>query len=288
MKCIDGWIDEALDGHYGAKANSRQGHAPKYLVLHGTAGGSSALAIDNFFTNGLDSNGQPVQASAHVIIDQQGVVIQGISLDMAAWANCCLAGNHASWLNTAINQNLYTCSIEHVKAHDDNSDVLTSVQAQKSFQVIQCICDAYGIPKRAGDANGGIVSHADLDTVNRARCPGLYPWDALWTYLKGGTTGTIPQGWKDDGKVLTAPNGIGIDSGFRAYVLSHQWDAANIPLGPAYGAGPAQLHRADLGMGTRQLFKFGLLWWTPKGGVICEQQWGLELDAAYRAIPKKA
>lgn len=97
----------------------------------------------------------------------------------------------------------------------------------------------------------------------------------------------IPTGWKDDGKVLVAPNGVPVEAGFRTYILSNQWDPANVPLAPTYGAGPAQLHRPDLGVGTRQLFKWSLLWWTPKAGVICEQQWGLELDAAYKAIPKK-
>jgi hypothetical protein len=189
-------------------------------------------------------------------------------------------------LDSAINQNLYTISIEHDKVHDDNSDVLTSVQAQKSFEVVQCICDAYGIPKRGGDASGGVISHADIDPISRARCPGDYPWSELWAYLKGGTTGTVPTGWKDDGKILSF-GGIPIDSGFRSYILSHPWDAANTPVGPAYGASPVQLHRPDLGIGTRQLFKFGLLWWTQKTGVVYETQWGLELDAAYKAIPKK-
>lgn len=287
MKIIDGWLDEALDGHYGAKSNSREGHAPKYLVLHGTAGGSSAVSTDDFFTNGRDANGQPVQASSHFIIGQDGVIVQGIPCSLAAWANCCLSGNHAPYLDTSINQNLYTISIEHDKPHDDNSDQLTAAQQDASFKLIQCICEAYGIPKREGDANGGIISHADIDPINRSRCPGAYPWSDLWIYLNGGNSVSgIPNGWRDDGKVLSFGR-IPVVAGFRDYILNNPWDPSNVPLGPEYSAGPAQLHGPDLGNGTRQLFRAGLLWWTPKMGVICEQQWGLELDAAYKAIPKR-
>lgn len=205
MQIINGWIDEALDGHYGAKSNSRNGQKPKYLVLHATAGGSSAQGIDDFFTNGLDANGQPVQASSHIIIDQAGVVIQGISLDMAAWANCCLSGNHAPYLDTTINQNEYTISIEFVKASTDNSDALTDIQARKGFEVTACICDAYNIPKHEGDSNGGIISHADIDPVNRSRCPGTFPWDALYAFLNGETntmlelTDSVVQTYFTDG-----------------------------------------------------------------------------------------
>src|SRR5260221_7928718 len=38
-------------------------------------------------------------------------------------------------------------------------------------------------------------------SINRARCPGNYPWSELQTYLQGGTTtmGT-PAGWREDRK----------------------------------------------------------------------------------------
>src|SRR6266849_1933258 len=68
-----------------------------------------------------------------------------------------------------------------------------SIQQQKGFELIKCICDTYNIPKRAGDANGGIIRHADIDPVNRARCPGAFNFDALWNYLSGGTTPVSQQ-----------------------------------------------------------------------------------------------
>jgi hypothetical protein len=188
---VNGWLDAALDGHYGAKSSPRDGHKPIFLVLHGTAGGTSAVAIDNYFAS------PGVEASSHFIIDQQGVIIQGVSCDTAAWANCCLSAGHASYLNPAINQNLYTISIEHVKSSTDNSDALTAIQAQRSFELIDCICDAYAIPKRAGDARGGIISHADIDPINRSRCPGAYPWDGLWASLNGGAVKNYHPGQGD-------------------------------------------------------------------------------------------
>jgi len=185
MKVINGWLDIALDGHYGAKSSPRAGTRPKYLVMHATAGCSSAVAIDHFFTNGLDASGQPVQASSHIIIDQAGVIIQGVSFEMAAWANCCTSAGHVPYLADGDTHNQETISIEHVKEHTDNSDALTPIQTEQSFAVAAAICDAYAIPKRAGDGSGGIIAHADIDPVNRSRCPGPYPWEALWAYLKG-------------------------------------------------------------------------------------------------------
>jgi len=89
-------------------------------------------------------------------------------------------------LPPAINPNLYTISIEHVKPSTDNSDQITTAQKAASFQLVQAICDHYNVPKRPGDIFGGIISHADIDSVSRARCPGHYPWGELWTFLKGG------------------------------------------------------------------------------------------------------
>jgi len=155
----------------------RQGYKPTHVCLHGTAGGTSAEAIANFFRDTAD-------ASAHIIIGTDGEVVQGISMDVAAWSNGLIDQPTMPW-PANINPNYYTISIEHCKASTNNSDQLTEPQKQASFQVIQAICDYYGIAKRRGDLQSGIVSHADFDQVNRARCPGPYPWDELIAYLGG-------------------------------------------------------------------------------------------------------
>lgn len=179
MKLVDGWLDVAVEIDYLNKSFSRQGHTPKYIVLHGTAGGTSAQAIGNYFAT------SDVQASSHFIIGTDGTIVQGVPCTLAAWGNGAFSDGHASYLDTSTNPNYYTISIEHCKPSTDNSDQLTPAQQQASFQLIQCLCETYTIPKRAGDASGGIIRHADIDPVNRSRCPGPYPFDGLWTYLKG-------------------------------------------------------------------------------------------------------
>ncbi|MBO0791094.1 MAG: hypothetical protein J2P36_09105, partial [Ktedonobacteraceae bacterium] len=48
------------------------------------------------------------------------------------------------------------------------------------------ICARWGIPARKADAHGGITGHYSIDPVNRARCPGPYPWDELFAFLQDG------------------------------------------------------------------------------------------------------
>ena len=43
---------------------------------------------------------------------------------------------------------------------------------------------------------------------------------------------TVPTGWHDDGKTLTAPNGIAVGPEFRAFILAGSWDANDVPLAP--------------------------------------------------------
>ena len=184
-----GWLDVAEEIDYLQNSMDRQGYGIKYLVLHGTAGGTSARAIGQFFQG---TQGGPNPVSSHIIIDQQGIIVQGVPLSLAAFGNGVIGAGHASYIREDINPNLYTASIEFVKASTDNSDALTTIQTQKGFDLIRCICDTYNIPKRAADGLGGICKHADIDPVNRARCPGTFEFDALWAYLKGGTTPVAP------------------------------------------------------------------------------------------------
>lgn len=195
LKIVNGWVDEAIEIDYPQKSMSRSGYTPKYIILHGTAGGSSAEAIANYFATSSED------ASSHFIIGQDGHVVQGISMNDAAWANGPIDGTPAdnlgfrtesdgihrdSWWNPNLNPNYITISIEHCKAHDDNSDQLTPAQQNASFQLVQCICDTYNIPKRFADANGGIAGHFSMSAENRQRCPGIYPWQELFDYLNSG------------------------------------------------------------------------------------------------------
>ncbi len=268
MNIVDGWLDAAIEVDCMQKSMSREGHKITHIVLHGTAGGSSAENIANYFRT---SN---VEASAHFVIGQDGHVIQCVDCSIAAWANGIILNPRIPW-DTSINPNLFSVSIEHCKASQDNSDELTPAQKLASFQVINAICDYYSIPKRRGDVHGGLVSHADFDSINRARCPGPYPWDELIAFLNGGSS-MIPTGWHDDSHTLTAPNGIPVRLGFRDYVLARNWDANNWPLQAEEGRAQIELSNPDLGAGTWQPFKWKVLEYTPSHGVF-EAWCGAEL-----------
>jgi len=255
----------------------RNGYTPRWLILHGTAGGSSAQNIAAWFQN------PSAQVSAHYVVGQDGAIIQTVSEDDWAWANGVLSAGHDGWWSDAVNPNWTTISIEHVKPDTQNASAITAAQQAASFKLIKDICSRWNIPMRAADANGGITGHYSIDPVNRSDCPGPYPWTQLWSYLDGNTVQggsntmtTIPAGWRDDGTTLTAPNGIPITQGFRTYVLGHNWDAGNYPVEKAQGLSPLELSNTNLGAGTRQTFRTNCLEWTSKMGVF--ESWvGAEL-----------
>src|SRR2546429_6566851 len=109
----NGWLDEAIEYDYTSKSMPRQGYKITHIVCHGTAGGSSAENIANYFAT------SSAEASAHIIIGQDGHIAQGIPLKDAAWANGVVTDGHAAWLPDGINPNFYTASIEFVKASTD-------------------------------------------------------------------------------------------------------------------------------------------------------------------------
>lgn len=265
----------------------RFGYTPKFLILHGTAGGNSAQGIANYFATAAS------QVSSHYVVDQAGNVVQCVAESDGAWANGVISGppgiggdgvhHDAWWDSVAPNPNYVTISIEHCKAHDDNSDQLTDAQKSASFALVLDICERNGIPMRAADSSGGITGHYSMDPVNRSRCPGAYPWNALYDYLanNGGTTmSDVPQGWRDDGKVLTAPNGHTVVQGFRSYIESVDWNAANVPL--------EQEHNVSGVPGTRQVFLCDALVWTPQTGVSVGSLGQWYIDALTQIAADKA
>lgn len=85
---------------------------------------------------------------------------------------------------------------------------------------------------------------------------------------QGGTSVSVPTGWKDDGKILTAPNGIQIREGFRNFVLANNWATDNIPLAAEQASNPVEISNPALGAGTRQVFRKTVLEWTSAHGVF--------------------
>jgi hypothetical protein len=271
----------------------RAGYRPAWLIVHGTAGGSSAASIAAWFTN------PESEVSAHYVVGPDGTVIGCVAEQDTAWSNGVITGVPANlpfrtagdgvhrdaWWSDAVNPNYLTISIEHVKVHIDNSDTLTPTQQAASFALIKAICERWGIPKRFADSAGGITGHFSMDPLNRSHCPGPYPWDALWAYLQRGGI-MVPSGWSDDGATLKAPNGIAIIKGFREFVLNNQWDPQNYPLEAERGADPIEISNPGLGAGTLQTFRWSRLEWIPARGVFVAWlgQEALALEAKLAAI----
>jgi len=113
----------------------------------------------------------------------------------------------------------------------------------------------------------------------------------VWALSLTETRGT-PEGWHDDPvtDVLTAPNGVKVTQGFRAWVLSHHWPPDNWPLDEAHAEAQLEISNPALGGGTQQVFRACVLEWTEARGVF--EMWaGVELmkvRPAYGALKQAA
>lgn len=154
----------------------REGHRPSWIILHGTAGFPSAEAVGYYF--------QQADVATHYIIGRDGTIVQTVKECDGAWGNGGISEGHDPWWLSTVNPNNVTISIEHVKPSRDNSDELTEVQKQASFLLVEHICERHDIPRRYADEAGGITGHFSMDPVNRGFCPGPYPWEELFTYLR--------------------------------------------------------------------------------------------------------
>jgi hypothetical protein len=73
----------------------------------------------------------------------------------------------------------------------------------------------------------------------------------------------VPDGWTDDGTVLTASNGVKIATGFRSFILKQPyWYGENVPNGPEHEADPVSIVEPDIGNGTRIDFVYCSLIWS--------------------------
>src|SRR5271166_5988838 len=156
-------------GHFWS---GRNGQKASWIIIHGTAGGSSAQQVAGWFQQA--QGGRPT--SVHYVIGRDGAIVQCVHESDSAWGNGVLSNGHASFWNTNINPNLQTISIEHVKPDPNNTTALTAPQQAASFALIAYLCAKWHIPHRAADATGGITGHFSIDPVNRSFCPGNYPW----------------------------------------------------------------------------------------------------------------
>lgn len=144
------------------------------IVIHGTGSPGDQVPTAEEIALYFASNKQMV--SSHFVIGRDGKVVQCVSLQNGAAANCCLeAGSDPYWDKYEKgygNLNLCTISIEHCN-NVDNSLPLTDAQQKASFELVQTLCMKYGIPANR------IKTHASLDPKTRKECPGNYPMKEL-------------------------------------------------------------------------------------------------------------
>lgn len=158
----------------------RNGYKPLYIIIHGTAGFTSAEEVARFFKS-TEKGNNPV--STHYIIDLDGTLVQCVEEKNSAWGNGGVTAGHDPWWSRALNPNRITISIEHVKLSRDNSDELTIPQKEAGFRLVEHICQRHAIPRQLANKRGGITGHYSMDPVHRRFCPGPYPWEELIAYL---------------------------------------------------------------------------------------------------------
>lgn len=222
---------------------------PRWVIIHGTSDPSPAVNIARYF----QTNDPP--SSTHYIVDRDGTVVQCVSEAVPAWGNGVITAGHDPWWPNvpAGNPNSCTLSIEHVKPQG-NVGGLTDAQKAASFALVKHLVERHGIPlqvahtARPADANGGVTAHASIDPVNRAMCPGDYPWQELADYLGGNTGG--------NGGQTTVANTQGLGPGLAALANQENSDAASVET-PLNGRGDTYARLAN----------GNVIWWDNAAGV---------------------
>ncbi len=250
---------DALD-HFLPESYSFTTNAAAAIVIHKTGGDGTLDAVYNTFFQS--------QRSTHYAIGLDGTIWQFVPEARGAGGNCCVqAGYDTFWdpyLSQYQNLNLCTLSVEHCDPTSDNSNPMPQAQVDTSYKLVQYWCQKYHI------ALDHIKSHASIDPIDRARCPGpTYDFQALFSFLQSGNNmGGIPDGWHDDGTTLTAPNGHRVVLGFRKFILTHPWKPDDMPLEEEVWRDTLEESNPALGAGSQQLFNMTALEYTPSRGVF--------------------
>ena len=135
-------------------------------------------------------------------------MVQYVREANSAWGNCCATGK--STFRQDYNWNKSTVSIENEKSSCDNSEPLTDAQYHSLLMLVRDIAQRWNIPLVHGQQGvRGIIYHHDLDPINKARCPGTFPYATFFRDLQGGPPmNGLPKGATDDGTTIHFPNGL--------------------------------------------------------------------------------
>lgn len=152
---------------------SRQGREPRAIVCHVTDDMSFAN-VRGWFQNPASG------ASSHWVIDRDGRASQFVGSALAAFTNGkverprrdipWLAERADAFIAKRENANWYTITLEFVGKPDV---AFTAAQLETGIAIARYYLHVYpGIPR----SRGGIMRHADFDSVDRPYCPGpLWP-----------------------------------------------------------------------------------------------------------------
>jgi len=246
--------------HFVPRSYMFDSNACKVLVIHKTGGDATPAAIlQTFLTN-------PDRPSVHYGVGTDGSIWQYVPEALGAGGNCCVEpGYDPFWAqfnpmavgsSSGTNLNTVTLSLEHCDAALDNSTPLTPTQQDASFKLIAYLVAKYSIPL------SHIKGHNTIDPQSRARCPGNYPWPALFAYLQnGGNMAGVPIGWQYDQatQTLTDPNGGKVGPPYSAHVLASNWDPHNFLWIAAYHTNQLEAANPGLGAGTQIIFYESML-----------------------------
>jgi len=157
----------------------RNGASPKVFVVHiqqGTTRGS----LDHWI-NGAYSNGQPVQASATVMIQRDGTILQVIPEAHGPWTNGKVSeptAQSAYVRSLGGNVNWWSLTIEF---EGQPNQPLTEAQLASGVWQIRDWSARYAIPI----VPAHVLPHSSIDSVDRGFCPSAAVYDPLMVALIG-------------------------------------------------------------------------------------------------------
>lgn len=224
-----------------------------WIIVHGTAGDATIEAVQQTYISNAQ-RGEPT--STHYAVGVDGRVGQYVPESGVAWGNGPITGPsgvaiagignaHDAWWNAFGNANPETISIEHCKTDTGNNNALTLAQQTASFALIAHLCARWGIPRNvygvtsyAQRAVGGITGHFSMDPINRAFCPGTYPWAALQTYLNE-TIMAIQLEYDGAGNISGAHDAdnpaMRVGGGMAQVINDNHWLSAEITVPELWG-----------------------------------------------------
>ena len=158
---------------------------PNFGYPKGTQGrnGQQIIAIVNHVSGGYWSSNYnwimnpSSNASYNYYVKKNGEIVQFVEESNAAYANGRIEKPNWRLLKPNINPNLYSISISR-EGH--NHEAPTNEQYKSILELHQMLIKKYNIPI----TRDHIIGHYMIDSVNRAYCPGNFPWDRLINDLR--------------------------------------------------------------------------------------------------------